>query len=114
MREKLHAAGMNHVRIQEIATEMCGLLNEQTEWLKRPTGLLTDRSGEEVDGYVQRNNRLRELGEQLSEFDDPSIRVVRVPATVLRSTLAPSGTVDQERAAMEKSKDQDRGKRRER
>jgi len=47
---------------------------------------------------------------QVTTRKDPSIRVLRIPATVLRSTLAPSGVVDQERAAMEKSKDQDRGK----
>jgi hypothetical protein len=69
LREKLHPEGMNHHQVQEITTEMCGLLNEQTEFWKSPAGLLTDRSGEEVDGYVQRNDRLRELGEQLSELD---------------------------------------------
>jgi len=53
---------MNHRRIQEITTEMCGLLNEETEWLKGPTGLLTDRSGEEVDGYAQRNDRSANSG----------------------------------------------------
>ena len=60
---------MNHRRIQEITTEMCGLLNEETEWLKGPTGLLTDRSEEEVDGYAQRNDRLCQLGKELSELD---------------------------------------------
>jgi hypothetical protein len=60
---------MNHHRVHEITTEMCGLLNEQTEWLKGPTGLLTDRSGEEVDGYAQRNDRLCQLGKELSELD---------------------------------------------
>jgi len=53
---------MNHRRIQEITTEMCGLLNEETEWLKGPTGLLTDRSEEEVDGYAQRNDRSANSG----------------------------------------------------
>jgi hypothetical protein len=60
---------MNHDRVQEITTEMCDLLNEQSEWLKSPTGLLTAQSPEEVDGYAQRNDRLRRLGEQLSELD---------------------------------------------
>lgn len=60
---------MNHDRIQKITTEMCDLLNEQTEWLKSPTGLLTAQSGEEVDGYVQRNDRLRQLGAELSKLD---------------------------------------------
>jgi hypothetical protein len=60
---------MNHIRVEEITTEMCELLNEQTEWLKGPTGSLSDMSGEEVVGYNQRNNRLRQLGEELSEIE---------------------------------------------
>jgi hypothetical protein len=68
LREKLHSMGMNHDRIQTIATEMCGLLNEQTEWLKSPT-ILSAQSREEVDGYARRNDRLRQLGEELSEVD---------------------------------------------
>jgi hypothetical protein len=69
LREKLHPAGMNNDRIQTITTEMCDLLNEQTEWLKSPIGLLTAQSREEVDGYARRNERLRQLGEELSELD---------------------------------------------
>jgi hypothetical protein len=68
-REKLHAAEMNQDRIQTITTEMCDLLNEQTEWLKGATGLLTAQSGKEVDGYAQRNDRLCQLGKELSELD---------------------------------------------
>ena len=60
---------MNHDRIQEITTEMCELLNEQTEWLKGPTRFLPDLSREEVDGYAYRNDRLRQLGAELSELD---------------------------------------------
>ena len=60
---------MNHDRIQEITSEMCDLLNQQTEWLKSPTVFLTDLSGEEVAEYTQRNDRLRQLGEELSELD---------------------------------------------
>jgi hypothetical protein len=60
---------MDHDRMQTITTEMCDLLNEQTEWLKSPIGSLTVRSREEVDGYAQRNDRLRQLGEELSELD---------------------------------------------
>jgi len=47
---------------------------------------------------------------QVTTKKDPSIRVLRIPATVLQSTLAPNGIVDQEKAPMDKSKDQDRGK----
>jgi hypothetical protein len=67
--KKMHPAGMDHFRIQEITAEMCDLLNEQTEWLKSPTGFLTDLSVKEVDGYKQRNDRLCQLGAELSELD---------------------------------------------
>jgi hypothetical protein len=60
---------MHHDRIQEITIEMCDLLNEQTEWLKSSTGRLTAQSGEAVDEYVHRNDRLRQLGAELSELD---------------------------------------------
>jgi hypothetical protein len=68
-RKKMHPAGLNHFRIQEITAEMCDLLNEQTEWLKSPTGFLGDLSREEVDGYKQRNDRLCKLGAELSQLD---------------------------------------------
>jgi hypothetical protein len=55
--------------MQEITTEMCDLLNEQTEWLKSSTGLLIAQSREEVDGYAERNDRLSKLGKELSELD---------------------------------------------
>jgi hypothetical protein len=60
---------MNHDRIQTITTEMCDLLNEQTEWLKSTSRLLTTQRGEEADGYAQRNDRLCQLGKELSELD---------------------------------------------
>jgi hypothetical protein len=60
---------MNQGRIQTITTEMCDLLNEQNEWLKNSAGLLTTQRREEVDGYGQRNDRLRQLGEELSKLD---------------------------------------------
>jgi hypothetical protein len=65
--KKVHPAAMNYDRIQEITTEMCDLLNAQTELIKTTT--LFSMSGEEVDGYQQRNNRLRQLGAELSELD---------------------------------------------
>ena len=60
---------MNHDRIQEITTEMCDLLNAQTELLKNPTTFLSSMSREDVDRCQQRNNRLRQLGAELSELD---------------------------------------------
>ena len=59
---------MNADRIQEINAEMCGLADEQTRLLKSCTGSLADMSGEEVDGYTQRNDRLRELIKELSDL----------------------------------------------
>jgi hypothetical protein len=51
---------------------------------------------------------------QVTTKKDPSIRVLRIPATVLQRTLAPSrvesAIVEQEKAPMDKSRDQDRGK----
>jgi hypothetical protein len=61
---------MNHDRVQTITTEMCDLLKQQTEWLTNSTGLLIDERPEEVDGYTQRNDRLRHLGEELGELTD--------------------------------------------
>jgi hypothetical protein len=66
---KVHPPEMNDDRIQEITNEMCDLLNAQIELLKSPTTFLSGMSGEEVDGYQQRNNRLRQLGAELSEPD---------------------------------------------
>jgi hypothetical protein len=60
---------MNRDRIQEITTEMCDLLNAQTEWLKNPSTFLSSMSREDVDRCQQRNNRLRQLGAELNELD---------------------------------------------
>ena len=46
---------------------MCGLVAEQTRLLDRLT-TLTDVSGEEVDGYSQRNDRLHQLRQELNEL----------------------------------------------
>lgn len=60
---------MNRDRIQEITTEMCDLLNAQTELLRSPTTFLSTMSREEVDRCQQRNNRLRQLGAELGELN---------------------------------------------
>jgi len=46
---------------------MSGLLDEQTRLLKSQTGF-TDFSGEELDGFTQRNDRLRQLCKELNEL----------------------------------------------
>ena len=53
--------------MREISTEMSGLLDEQTRLLKSQTGF-TDLSGEELDGFTQRNDRLRQLCKELNEL----------------------------------------------
>ena len=53
--------------MNEISTEMCGLLDLQSKFLNRP-GLLSATSAEEVEMYAHRNNRLNQLSKELSEF----------------------------------------------
>jgi hypothetical protein len=60
---------MNRDRIQEVTTEICDLINVQTELLRNPITFLSSMSREEVDRCQQRNNRLRQLGAELSELD---------------------------------------------
>jgi hypothetical protein len=57
--------GVDHDRVREISTEMCGLLDEQTRLLHSPT-TLTDMSGDQVEGYTQRNDRLHQLFKELN------------------------------------------------
>jgi hypothetical protein len=68
-RKKAHPAAMSRDRIREITTEMCDLLNAQTELLRNSTTFLSSMSREEMDRCQQRNNRLRQLGAELSELD---------------------------------------------
>ena len=63
----MHHSGVDHDRVREISTEMCGLLAQQTRLLNSVT-TLTDMSGEEVDGYSQRNDRLHQLRQELNEL----------------------------------------------
>jgi hypothetical protein len=46
---------------------MSGLVDEQTRLLKSQTGF-PDLSGEELDGFTQRNDRLRQLCKELNEL----------------------------------------------
>jgi hypothetical protein len=63
----MHHSGVDHDRVREISAEICGLLAEQTRLLNSVT-TLTDMSGEDVDGYTQRNDRLRQLSDELNEL----------------------------------------------
>jgi hypothetical protein len=58
---------MNHKRIAEISSEMSGLLDQQRAWLNDTSGSLTHpMSPEDLDGYAEKNERLRELCRELN------------------------------------------------
>ena len=60
---------MNHERIAEISTEMTRLLDQQRELLKDVAGSLTRKmSPEDIEGYADRNERLRELCRDLNKL----------------------------------------------
>ena len=57
---------MNHKPIAEISTEMSSLLDEQRVLLNGTSGSLTQAmTPDEIDGYGERNERLRELSREL-------------------------------------------------
>jgi hypothetical protein len=62
----MHHGKMNSNRIREISVEMCRLLNEQSRLLNSETNL-TEMSGDELNGYSRRNERLTELAKELRE-----------------------------------------------
>ncbi len=57
---------MDQERIRKISAEMCDLLEQQRGLMRR--GPLNNVSGEEMDGYAQRNDRLRQLAKELEEL----------------------------------------------
>jgi hypothetical protein len=57
---------MNHKRIAEISTEMSSLLDKQRALLNNASGFTQPMSLEEIDGYAERNERLRELCMELN------------------------------------------------
>jgi len=60
---------MNYKRIGEISTEMSGLLDQQREFLNATAGAYTKKmTREEIDGYAERNERLRELCGELNNL----------------------------------------------
>jgi hypothetical protein len=60
---------MNHKRIGEISTEMSSLLDQQRAFLNATSGALTKKiTPEEIDGYAERNERLRELCAELNNL----------------------------------------------
>jgi hypothetical protein len=60
---------MNHKRIGEISTEMSGLLEQQRTFLNDTSGAFTrPMTPEQIDGYAERNERLRELCRELNDL----------------------------------------------
>ncbi len=60
---------MNHKRIGEISTEMSSLLDQQREFLNATAGAFTKKMTlEEIDGYAERNERLRQLCGELNKL----------------------------------------------
>jgi len=60
---------MNHKRIGEISTEMAYLLDQQRTLMNAASGSLTkNMTREEIDGYAERNERLRELCRELNKL----------------------------------------------
>ena len=69
---------MNYDKVQEISAEMRTLLNEQTLVMTNPVRItLAETPQPEIDGYQARNDRLRELGEELSKLDGRILRAYR-------------------------------------
>jgi len=61
---------MNHKRIGEISAEMSKLVDQQRALLNDTSGSLTrPMTPEEIDGYAERNKRLRDLSTELNKLD---------------------------------------------
>jgi len=60
---------MNHKRIGEISAEMSKLVDQQRELLNDTSGLVArPMTLEEIIGYGERNERLRELCKELNKL----------------------------------------------
>ena len=65
----MRGSTLNHKRIGEISTEMSSLLDQQLEFLNGTAGSFTKKmTVEEVDGYAERNQRLRDLCKELNKL----------------------------------------------
>ena len=65
MPTKDHNAWMNQDRVRQISEEMCHLIDEQSRLLNGATRL-GEMSGEELDGYFQRNDRIGQRAKELN------------------------------------------------
>jgi hypothetical protein len=69
---------MNHDKVQEITAERRTLLDQQTLVMSNPaTVRIVETPQPEMDAYQTRNDRLRELGEELSKLDGRILRAYR-------------------------------------
>ena len=59
---------MNHKRINEISADMSTLVDQQRALLNDISGLTRPMTSEEIDGYAERNERLRELCRELNKL----------------------------------------------
>jgi hypothetical protein len=59
---------MNHKRIGKISGEMSKLVDQQRSLLNDTSGLARPMNPEEIIGYGQRNERLRELCRELNKL----------------------------------------------
>jgi hypothetical protein len=65
----LDEATLNQKRVGEISTEMSNLLDQQREFLNNTGAALTKQmTPEEINGYAERNERLRELCVELNKL----------------------------------------------
>jgi hypothetical protein len=58
---------MNHGRVHQISAEMCRRIDEQRQLLNG-VAKLGAMSGEELDGYSRRNERIGQLAEESNEL----------------------------------------------
>jgi len=69
---------MNYDKVQEITAEMRTLPNQQALVTTNPATIpLAETPQPEMDAYQTRNDRLRELGEELSKLDGRILRAYR-------------------------------------
>jgi hypothetical protein len=80
---------MNDDKAQEIGPEMRSLLNQPTLVTTNPRITLVETPQPEIDAYQARNDRLRELGEELSKLDGRILRAYRFHSAWLIRIVPP-------------------------
>jgi hypothetical protein len=81
---------MNYDKAQEISAEMRTLPDEQTLLVTNPVRItLVETPQTEIDAYQTRNDRLHELGEELSKLDGRILRAYRFHSAWLIRIVPP-------------------------